>query len=49
MIVFKYIKNFTEAQLSELFLSVDWYSGNFSKKLKIDFTNKGYKLEVDSS
>ena len=39
MIEFKYIKNFTEEQLSELFLSVDWYSGNFPQKLKIAFEN----------
>jgi len=39
MIEFKYIKNFTEEQLSELFLSVDWFSGNFPQKLKIAFEN----------
>lgn len=39
MIEFKYIKNFTEEQLSELFLSVDWYSGNYPQKLKTAFEN----------
>lgn len=39
MIEFKYIKKFTEEQLSELFLSVDWYSKNFPQKLKTAFEN----------
>lgn len=39
MFEFKYTKNFTQEQLSELFLSVDWYSGKFPEKLKIAFEN----------
>lgn len=46
MIVFKNIKNFTEAQLSELFLSVNWYSGNFPHKLKIAFENSGHVISA---
>lgn len=33
MIEYRYTKDFDEKQIEELFLSVNWFSGNFSKKL----------------
>ena len=39
MIEYKCINSFSEEQLSELFLSVNWISGSFPQKLKIAFEN----------
>ena len=39
MIKYKTTHNFSEKQLKELFLSVEWSSGNFSSKLVIAMKN----------
>ena len=39
MIEYKHIKSFDEDQLKELFLSVNWFSGNFPQKLKTALLN----------
>ncbi|AFQ42244.1 GNAT family N-acetyltransferase [Desulfosporosinus meridiei] len=39
MIEYKRVKEFTEEQLEDLFLSVDWFSGKFPAKLRTAFQN----------
>lgn len=39
MIEYKRIKDFKAQQIQELFMSVKWYSGNFSEKLRIVLHN----------
>ncbi|MDC7288432.1 GNAT family N-acetyltransferase [Blautia schinkii] len=39
MIEYKRIKDFEAEQLQELFLSVEWYSGNFPEKLRLAMNN----------
>ena len=39
MIEYKQIKDFDSDQLQELFLSVDWFSGNFPEKLQTALHN----------
>ncbi|EGW39121.1 GNAT family N-acetyltransferase [Desulfosporosinus sp. OT] len=39
MIEYKRLKDFTEEQLEDLFLSVNWFSGKFPAKLRIAFLN----------
>lgn len=40
-ITYKNIKNFTEKQLQELFLSVEWSSGHYPEKLVVAMKNYG--------
>lgn len=39
MIVYKHIKDYDATQLQELFMSVEWFSGNFPDKLQLALHN----------
>lgn len=46
MIEYKQIKDFDSDQLQELFLSVEWFSGNFPEKLQTALHNSSKVISV---
>lgn len=46
MIIYKRTKKFSEAQLRELFLSVNWFSGQFPDRLKAAFENSSQVISA---